>query len=258
MNWMCGGKILKNRSLGLIPVIVLLLVWVLAARRINSYLLPSPSHVATTIIGMMASGELLQHLIATLLKLIGGYLLGVTLGITLGIVMGTSTFFENLFNFLVQTTRSIPAIALIPLVVLWLGLGYKASASIIFFAAFYPILLNTFGGVKGVEKKYIEFALTNGARSYQVIWKVILPAALPQIFVGLRLGMGYGWRAMVGAEMLASRVGLGYLIMDARWLLQTERVITGIIAIGFIGWLLDLFFVMAEKRLVTWREEVVL
>jgi ABC-type nitrate/sulfonate/bicarbonate transport system permease component len=258
MNWRCGKKILKNRSLGLIPVIILFFVWVWAARRLDSYLLPSPSQVATTILAMLTSGELLQHLIASLLTLIGGYVLGVTLGITLGMLMGTSPFFENLFDFLVNTTRPIPAIALIPLVVLWLGLGYKASAAIIFFAALYPILLNTFGGVKGVEKKYIEFALTNGARSYQVLWKVIFPAALPQIFVGLRLGMGYGWRAMVGAEMLASQRGLGYLIMDARWLLQTERVITGIIAIGFIGWLLDLFFLMAEKRLVAWREEVVL
>lgn len=249
---------LQKRGLGLIPVIIIILIWTWAARQMDSYLLPSPGQIGTTILAMLASGELLQHLLASLFKLTGGFLLGAALGIPLGILMGVSPLAENLFNLIVQMTRPIPALALMPLVILWFGLGYQASAAIIFFSAFHPILLNTFSGVKGVERKYVEFALTNGAGHCQVLWKVIFPSALPHLIVGLRLGMGFGWRALVGAEMLAAKWGLGYLIMDARWLLQTERVITGIIAIGFVGWLFDLLFVLAEKKLLRWRVGVVL
>lgn len=244
----------RGLLLGILPLIFLLLCWTLIAKQMNSYLLPLPEMILNTFYSMISSGELPRHVTSSLQKLLGGYLLAVVIGIPLGVLMGLFHYVERLCDLTIQITRPIPAIALIPLVILWLGLGYKAAVVIISFSAFYPIVLNTVGGVKGVEKQYLEFARTNGAGSWQVFTKVILPAALPDIVMGMRIGLGYGWRSLVGAEMLASKFGLGYLIMDARWLLQTERVILGIIVIGIVGWFIDALFVLAEKQFLQWRQ----
>lgn len=248
----------KRSLLGILPLIFFVICWTLIARKMNSYLLPLPETILTTFYSMLSSGELLRHVSSSLQKLLGGYLLAVVIGIPLGVLMGLFPHVERFCDLTVQITRPIPAIALIPLVVLWLGLGYKAAAVIIFFSAFYPIVLNTVGGVKGVEKQYLEFARTNGAGSWQVFTKVILPAALPDIVMGMRIGLGYGWRSLVGAEMLASKFGLGYLIMDARWLLQTDRVMLGIIVIGIVGWFIDALFVLGEKQILQWRQGLLL
>lgn len=249
---------IKRFLYGLIPLILLLGCWWAISFGLESYLLPSPETVIDAFSKAICTGELLRHTVSSMAKIAGGYLLALLFAIPSGIMIGLWQRAYDMLNPMVQMARFVPAISLIPIVVLWFGIGYQAATVIIFFGAFCPVLINTISGVEGVEREYVDFALTHGAQRRHLLTKVIIPAALPDIFVGMRVGLGYAWRAMIGAEMLASKFGLGYMIMDARWLLQTERVLMGIITIGFIGLLLDLSFRSAEKSMLKWRKGIVL
>ncbi|MBU4352827.1 MAG: ABC transporter permease [Nanoarchaeota archaeon] len=252
------NKLIKKFLYGLIPFILLLVGWWAISLRLESYLLPSPDTVIDAFSKAICTGELLRHTVSSMVKIAGGYLLALLFAIPLGIMIGLWQRAHDMLNPLVQMARFVPSIALIPIIVLWFGIGYQAATVIIFWGAFSPVLISTISGVEGVEIEYVDFALTHGAQRRHLLTKVIIPAALPDIFVGMRLGLSYAWRAMIAAEMLASKFGLGYLIMDARWLMQTERVIMGIITIGFIGLLLDFSFRSAEESMLKWRKGMVL
>ena len=157
---------------------------------------------------------------------------------------------------IVEIIRPIPPIAWIGLALLWFGIGLNSAIFLVFIGAFFPILLNTIAGVRNVEKRLIEVAYTFGASDWNVLRKVVLPAASPTIYTGLRVGMGIGWMCVVAAEMIAVRYGLGNLILEASNFLQTDRVMVGMITIGLLGLAINYIFQIVGDRIFKWQQGI--
>ncbi len=220
---------------------------------VPSYILPTPYEVLTSFFGLIISGELFIDMLSTIIRVTTGFIIASAIAIPIGIGIGWSKEIEALLNSVIQILRPIPPLAWIPFALLWFGLGLKSEVFIIFIGAFFPILLNTIDGVKGVEKVFIEVAYTLGADQSQVLSNVVVPASLPGIFTGLRIGIGIGFMCTVAAEMIAAKSGLGYLIMKAMRLIDTGDVIVGMLTIGVIGFVIDYLFKKAEDRYILWR-----
>lgn len=220
---------------------------------VPSYILPTPYEVLTSFFGLIISGELFIDMLSTIIRVTTGFIIASAIAIPIGIGIGWSKEIEALLNSVIQILRPIPPLAWIPFALLWFGLGLKSEVFIIFIGAFFPILLNTIDGVKGVEKVFIEVAYTLGADQRQVLSNVVVPASLPGIFTGLRIGIGIGFMCTVAAEMIAAKSGLGYLIMKAMRLIDTGDVIVGMLTIGVIGFVIDYLFKKAEDRYILWR-----
>ena len=153
--------------------------------------------------------------------------------------------------------RPVPPLAWIPLSVIWFGIGLKSVIFITFLGTFFPIVVNTVHGVKSVDRKVLEYSRALGASTWQIVWKVVVPSTLPFTFVGMRIGIGFGWMCVVAAEMISAKFGLGYMIWRARYVLETETVIGGMIAIGVMSLLMSKGMLMLEGRLFRWRREIV-
>jgi ABC-type nitrate/sulfonate/bicarbonate transport system permease component len=156
----------------------------------------------------------------------------------------------------VEIMRPIPPIAWIGLAILWFGLGINSAIFLVFIGAFFPILLNTISGVRNVDKRLIEVASTFGARDHEVLRKVVIPAAMPTIFTGLRVGMGIGWMCVVAAEMINPQHGLGDLILSSSSFLRTDRVMVGMISIGILGLIINLILQLAGDRIFAWQKGI--
>jgi ABC-type nitrate/sulfonate/bicarbonate transport system permease component len=150
----------------------------------------------------------------------------------------------------------VPPLAWIPLSILWFGIGDTQNQFIIFLGIFFPILLNTIAGVKGVEPNLIRAARCLGANDWNILWRVVLKAALPQIVTGIRIGLGVGWMALVAAELVGANSGLGFLINDARTVLRTDYVIVGMATIGLVGLLIDWCIRMLMRRILPWSRSM--
>lgn len=237
----------------IIPVFIIL-VWSLLTsfNIIPEYILPSPSNVLNSFLELIETGELLVDTIATLARVITGLIIAAAIAIPLGIIIGWSKKAEDLSDLTIQILRPIPPLAWIPFAMLWFGLGFESAVFIIFIGTFFPILLNTIDGVKRINKVFIESAYTLGASERQILSNVVMPASLPSIFTGLRVGIGIGLMCTVAAEMIAVKSGLGYLIMQSMNLIDTGGVIVGMLVIGVIGFLLDYSFRKAESKYVLW------
>jgi len=155
---------------------------------------------------------------------------------------------------IVEIIRPIPPIAWIGLALLWFGIGLNSAVFLVFIGAFFPILLNTIDGVRNVDKRLIEVAYTFGASDWDVLRKVVLPSASPIIYTGLRVGMGIGWMCVVAAEMIAVRYGLGNQILESTNLLQTDKVLVGMITIGLLGLAINYIFTIVGKRIFKWQQ----
>lgn len=161
--------------------------------------------------------------------------------------------FEKLTDFALQILKPIPPIAWIPLAILWFGIGEASKIYIIAIGAFFPVFVNTLGGIKNIDKKYLELASVYEVPRSRVIREVILPGALPFIMTGLRLGLAGAWICVVAAEMIAATKGVGYMLMDARSLARPDIVILGMLVIGLIGKLMDDAVRMLEKHMIMWK-----
>lgn len=230
-----------------LPVIVL---WEVVARLeiFSPILLPSAVTVFRTFAEYLRSGELFVHLWESLIRLMLGFLAGAGLGLPLGIAMGMSRAVKRFFDPIMNLGQAIPGLAWIPLAILWFGLGYKAVTFIIFTAVFFPILFATLSGIQGVPQVFINAGLTMGARRHQIIWGIMIKGALPSIITGVRIGIGYGWRALVGGEMIAASAGLGFLIFDARQFLKSDVVIMGMLTIGLTWVVMDQILLKPLER----------
>jgi ABC-type nitrate/sulfonate/bicarbonate transport system permease component len=191
----------------------------------------------------------------SLYRVAWGFLLAAAVAVPLGLAMGWSPRLRRLFSPVVELLRPVPPLAWIPISILWFGIGVRSAAFIIFLGAVFPILLNTVAGVLAVSPALVEAARTLGAREGQLLRKVLLPGALPSIFVGLRVGLGIGWMTLVAAEFtgVKSGYGLGYMIMTARDIQRPDEIIAGMVVIGVTGLLIDLLIRLAEARLLPWR-----
>lgn len=222
-----------------------------AAKIYPDYLFPSPFQVISRGIETALNREIFIHIWASMLRLGLGFIVGFVTAIPLGILIGTNRSASNFLIPLLTFFQAIPGLAWIPLAILWLGIGNAAVTFIIFNSVFFPILFNTIMGIRSIPENMINAALTLGAPSWTLVLEVYIPGALPSIVTGIRLGVGYGWRALIGGEMIATSTGLGFLIFDARQYLATDVVILGMIWIGVLWLAIDsLFLKPLEKRTI--------
>ncbi len=219
-------------------------------------LLPPPTDVLTSAISMILDGSLLLRAGWSLLRVLLGFLVAAVIAIPLGVAMGWSRSIMYIVNPVMEILRPIPPIAWIGLALLWFGIGLNSAVFLVFIGAFFPILLNTIDGVRNVEKRLIEVAYTFGANDREILMKVVVPAALPTIYTGMRVGMGIGWMCVVAAEMIAARYGLGELILDSSNLLQTDKVMVGMLTIGILGLAINYLFQIAGDRIFKWQEGI--
>jgi NitT/TauT family transport system permease protein len=245
---------MRKILIALILPVIILIAWSLLTSFdiIPAYILPSPDDVLNSFLGFVGTNELFIDTMATLSRVITGLVIAAAIAIPLGIIMGWSKKVEGISNLTIQILLPIPPLAWIPFAMLWFGLGFASAVFIIFIGTFFPVLLNTMDGVKRINKVYIESAYTLGASERQILSNVIMPASLPSIFTGLRVGIGIGLMCTVAAEMIAVKSGLGYLIMQSMNVINTGGVIVGMLIIGIIGFLMDYSFRKAEKRYVLW------
>ena len=237
-----------------LPVLILILWEILARLQIfPPALLPPVEKVVSTFIGQIQNGELFGDVSISLLRVIKGYSLAVLLGITFGVLMGISLRTNKFFTIVFDGIRQIPPLAWIPLIILWFGIGEVSKVVIIVKSAFFPILLNTINGIRATPKSYIEVAQLYNISKFDLFKKVYFPAAIPSIFVGLRLSLGAAWMTVVAAELIAASSGIGYRINDARTLMASDLVMVGMAVIGTIGILMDLALKRIARRFTKWQ-----
>jgi sulfonate transport system permease protein len=235
---------------------VLVLIWQLA----SSYwvalqpLLPPPTDVFAAAVDLVRRGSLQKDILASLqrvgIALLAASVIGIPLGAAIGGWRPFAWSVEPVINFI----RPIPPLAWIPLSIMWFGIGDAQNEFIIFLAAVFPILLNAVDGVRNVDRQLIRAARTLGATRTSIVTTVILPAALPSMFVGLRVGTGIAWMALVAGEIVAASSGLGYLINQGRFLFRSDYIIVGMVAIGVIGLLLDAMLRLSQRVIMPWRQ----
>lgn len=221
--------------------------WVAALEIYPEYLFPSPLAVAQGFAELFASGDLWPYIGISLWRFVAGYLAAALLALPLGLFLGRCAPLWGAVDPLIQVLRPISPIAWFPLVSLWFGIGNLPAIVIIFLAAFYPILLSTVAAVRNVPPLYLKVADNFGASRGKALWEVVVPAAFPQITVGLHIAIGSAWVFLVAGEMLGVRSGLGYLIIDSRNNLRTDLVLVGIVLIGVLGLLIDRLMGLGER-----------
>lgn len=218
---------------------------------------PSPGDVATRFITALTEGyrnfTLWEHVGYSVFRVVVGVFFGALLGIPLGFAMGLSTKLRGLFDPIVEFMRPIPPLALIPLMVIWFGIGETAKIMLLFLAALWIMTLAARAGVFSVSVPKVHAAYSLGASRRQLLRHVILPNALPEIFTGLRTSMGVCWTTVVAAELVAAEVGLGFMIMAASKFMASDLVVVGIVLIGIIGFVIEMGMRMAENRLIPWK-----
>jgi NitT/TauT family transport system permease protein len=202
------------------------------------------------------SGELPIDLWSSLQRILTGFVVASALAVPLGILMGANRAIYDFVNPTVQILRPIPPIAWIPLAMLWFGLGDPPAYFLIFLGAFFPILINTIGGVRNVDNIYIRAAKNLGAGRFALFWRVIFPAATPQILTGMRVGLGVAFICVIIAEMIAVQSGLGFRILEAREYSYTDKVIAGMFTIGLLGLALDYIITRINGYLLRWHRSL--
>jgi sulfonate transport system permease protein len=220
---------------------------------LNPLLLPPPSRIALTFRDLLESGDLLRHIGISMARVLEGFGIALFLGLTLGIAIGLSKTLDRFTDLIIQVVKPIPPIAWIPLAILWFGIGEKSKVYIIFLGAFFPIIINTIDGIRQTDHKFVEVARLLAVPRFKFVFQVVLPGALPAIMTGVRVGLMVAWICVVAAELIAASSGIGYLIMDARELSQSDVVLVGMITIGVIGKVMDGLIKLLEKRLITWK-----
>jgi len=252
----------RNFLLQLAPLLAVGLLWEAlgAAGIVPENRLPPPTHVLGGLGELISRGlppgsHLLGHCVASLRRVLGGVAAALAVGIPLGLLMGRSARLRSLVNPFVEILRPIPPLAWVPIAILWLGIGDGSAVFIIFLGAFFPILLNTVGGVLSIERGLVEAAIILGASKRDLFLKVLAPGALPATITGVRIAVGVGWMTVVAAEFTGVRsgYGLGYMIMTARDIQRADQIVAGMLVIGLIGYAMDALIRVAERRLLRWR-----
>ncbi len=223
------------------------------AERWVTYSIPQEPFNADDWLSWLSSSEMLSDAYNSLYRVLGGFAIGAGLALPLGLLMGADKRIYALFDPIVQFLRPIPPIAYIPLSILWFGLGNPPAFFLISIGTFFPVLLNTIAGVRQVDSIYLRAARNLGAGSFTMFRRVIIPAATPYILTGARIGMGTAFIVVIVAEMIAVNSGLGYRILEAREYLWSDKVIAGMITIGFLGLCLDLMMTRLNNYLLRWH-----
>lgn len=229
----------------------LLLLWAAlsAAGRLNVYLLPPPWEVWRVAVEMGRGGELIGHAAASLERVLLGFALTVAAAGPLAVLVHLVRPLDVLLRLPLEFLRVTPPLATVPLLILWLGIGEASKLAVIVLASFFPIFMNVLGGLRQTDHRLLEMADTLSLTAADKVRHILLPGAVPAVLTGLRLGFGYAWRALVGAELIAASAGLGYLIVDAGEMARTDKVFVGILAIALLGAAFDALFTGIARRL---------
>ena len=248
--------IAANRVVPALVVFALIIgAWWAAVVLSHSVVFPTPLQVVTGTLELIRDGTLWEHIFASLFRVVVGFGLAVLVGVPLGLWMGWKRGAYVTLNPLVQMLRPISPIAWIPIAILWFGVGNVSPVFLIFLSSVFPMVVQTINGVHTIEKRFLRAAANFGVSRGVLFRQVVIPGALPQIIVGMRIGLGVAWLVVVAAEMIALRSGLGYLIIDSRNAgNRYDLVVAGMIIIGLIGLLLDGLMRLLEKMpMVRWR-----
>jgi NitT/TauT family transport system permease protein len=217
--------------------------------------LPSPLGVLSAGVEMLRTGELAGHIATSLRRIVLGFGLGALGGVTVGLAVGVFSLAEAIGNPLIAATFPIPKIALLPLLILWLGIGEASKVAVIMLGVFFPMAINTYTGVRHADPLLVRAAVSFGAGRWSVIRKVMLPSALPMIFAGLKLGAGTSLLLLVAAEMIAASSGIGFLILNAQNLMETTRLMVGIVVLSLLGLASHWLLVRLERVALPWKVE---
>jgi len=250
-------------ALGIGFPLLLVAAWHQLVVATGTKLIPTPNQVGIMMVDFAVggihddafSGTILTHLAASMQRVYGGFGLAIALGIPLGLLIGKVPVIRQLLDPTLSVLRPIPVTAWLPLSMIFFGLGPRSAVFLVFLGAFYPILLNTIFGVRSVDPKLFEAASMLGCDGSRMFRQVVLPAALPSIFNGLRLGHGFAWILIVVGEMTGVPTGLGSVIMDGRTLSRTDLVVSGMIIIGVAGFLCDRIIVAINNRVLRWSPQ---
>ncbi len=238
----------------LLPLVVLV-TWQLAgsAEWLSGKVLPTPVDVGKAGISLLRSGELGRHMFASCCRAAMGFVIGGVIGLSLGLLTGTSNSAERLLDTSVQMLRTIPHLALIPLVILWFGVGEIGKIFLVSLGVTFPIYLNTHHGFRTVDRGLIEMGRVYGLGRWKLFTQVLLPGALPAILVGVRYALGVMWLTLIVAETISATVGIGYLAMNAREFLRSDIVLLCVLLYAVLGKLADVIARQLERSLLPWH-----
>jgi taurine transport system permease protein len=246
-------------TISVVTVVVLIALWFLVTNMgwVKPLFLPRPQAVAEQffdyLMGRANDKPLWQHFAASMIRVFSAFLLACVTAIPVGIAMGMSRIARGIFDPPLEFYRPLPPLAYLPLIIIWFGIDETPKILLIYLSCFAPLALAARSGMRSAAPEQINAAYSMGATYGQVIRHVILPAALPEILVGMRIAIGFGWTTLVAAEMVAASVGLGQMVLNASNFLRTDIVIMGIVVIGVVAYLFDLLMRWAERRLVPWK-----
>ncbi|EMA38932.1 ABC transporter permease [Halobiforma nitratireducens] len=240
--------------LGLVVPAILVVLWhvLVTVGVFAPHQLPGPLTVATTLYSMAVAGELTGHVAITLQRVAAGILLGVSVGILFGAVTGLYGLAHDLLDPLFQSTKNIPSLAWVPLFLLWFGIGEGAKVTLIALGAFFPVYLNFSTGIKEVDRDLLEVAEVYDIGRLESLRRVVVPAALPSLLVGIRGGVGLAWMFVVAAELIAASQGIGFLLSDGRVMSRPDVIVGSILLFAFFGNLSDLAVKGVQRRVVDW------
>ena len=221
----------------------------------NRYLIPSPAEVLRMGFRQLADGELARHVLVSLARVGAGFSVAFCFAFPLAALLGVQRRYLAWVQPTLEFIRHIPPLAAIPMLILWFGIGEAPKVLVVVLATFFPIFLNTLHGIVQCDERLLEVGRSFQLSDWSIFRRIVFPAALPSIIVGMRLGLGYSWRAIVGAELIAASSGIGYMILDAEQLSRPDVVVLGMLIIGIVGSVVDWVFFRLAKKITPWTEK---
>jgi sulfonate transport system permease protein len=253
-----SGNLLHKLWRGFLPWLVptvTLILWQICSQNgwLSTKILPAPLDVLKVGVNLTQSGELLKHITISGYRALMGFAIGSAIGFLFGLINGTFAIADTLLDTSMQMLRNIPHLAMIPLVILWFGIGEEAKIFLVVIGVMFPIYLNTYHGIRTVDSGLIEMGKVYGLHTFGVFWQIVLPGALPSILVGVRFALGIMWLTLIVSETIAAGSGIGYLAMNAREFLQTDVVVFAILLYALLGKLADAVARYLESVLLKWH-----
>jgi ABC-type nitrate/sulfonate/bicarbonate transport system permease component len=250
-----SASLWNTRLIGIVFVIVLLILWEIAAANeiFPPMSFPRMSEILSTWWQIALSGELFSQLLPSLWRMFAGYFIGVVIGVGLGLLMGYIRFFYNLLEPITEFLRPIPSPAYLPIVILFLGIDDEMKIFMIAFASTFPVLLNTYTGVRSVDPIQLQTARTFGVFGRKLLTQIVLPASSPYIFTGMRVSLAVALIVMVISEMVAASSGIGYFILSAQRGFKIREMFAGVLTLAVLGYILNRLFLFVENRVLAWH-----
>jgi ABC-type nitrate/sulfonate/bicarbonate transport system permease component len=246
---------MKKRWPGFVLFVIILIAWEYASAYdlVDQVSVPRVSAIITSWIAGVKNGQLLTALLPSLGRLFAGFGIAVVVAVPLGLLMGSIALIYRLLEPLTEFIRPIPAAAYIPVAILFLGIGNEMKIFVVVLACLFPILLNTYGGVRGVDPVLIDTGRTFGVSRLKALWQIVFPAALPSILTGMRISLGIALIVVVVAEMIAGNSGIGYYILDMQRVFRVPEMFAGIFTLGLLGFMINFVFLKIEQHFLRWR-----